>query len=570
MTSLTTTLAKKAFWLLILLLSVAFPAAAGQMGTVGGYPPDVALRLGAAMYRNGVLPSGKPLTATVQGDIELTGTMSTCTNCHLRSGLGAYEGGVLSPPTNGARLYAPIKDLHDIPGSAMKRSMFKRGRPAYSKETLARVLLTGVDAGGRRLSETMPRYVLSEGEMEIMIFYLEHLSSELSPGVTQDEIRLATVVTDKTTPKERDALLLPLNAFISDEWNARLPALKSQQGGSLSPAAPRPPAPGYRKLALDVWELKGAPESWSSQLEALYRKKPVFAFLGGVAPGSWAPLHDFCEKNEIPCILPVTDLPVISDKQWYTLYFSKGYYQEGETAAKYLSRVFALPPGKTVVQVYRGSDEAKALARGFADGWKKLGAAALVDLPVAGGEKIAPRFWEELVSSHPDAVLLLWLNPSDLAGIGTLAAGAKKPSTIFVSSSMLAGKFTALPDSVRDLTLITYPTRLPDDGEYARTVAASWLKYRKIPASVDPDVAFKSYLVTRMLSRVLVDMGGNLYRDFFLDLFDDGKDETNTSVLYPKLSFGPGQRYASKGCYVVTLTKGDNARVVRRSDWIVY
>jgi len=165
--------------------------------------------------------------------------------------------------------------------------------------------------------------------------------------------------------------------------------------------------------------------------------------------------------------------------------------------------------------------------------------------------------------------LLLWLAPAELAGIEALAASGGRPSTVFVSATMLAGDFRAIPDAVRDLTLITYPTRVPGEGEYAKSVATAWMNYKKIPVG-NMAIASKSYLVTRLLSRILIDMGGSLYRDFFLDIFDDGKDETNTSVLYPKLSFGPGQRYASKGCYVITLTKGDNVKVVRQSDWVLY
>lgn len=563
MRALTTFRGRTGWYFLVLLFALALPALGAEPVLVGGYAPEEALRLGAAMYRDGVLPSGRPLVATVQGDIELTGTMSTCMNCHLRSGLGALEGGVLSPPTNGAILYAPLKDLHDIPGSVMKRSMFKRGRPAYDRESLARVLLTGVGPAGEQLSETMPLYSLTGQEMEIMIFYLEKLSAQLAPGVTEDEVRFATIVTDQTSAADRDSLLLPLNAFIEQEWNARLSALKSPQRAS---GASRT---GYRKLALEVWELKGAPQSWGAQLEALYRKRPVFALLGGTAPGRWDAIHDFCEKNEIPCILPDTRLPVVSEKQWYTLYFSKGLYQEGETAAKYLSRVFTLPEGKKVVQVFRDSDQGKAVGRGFTESWHKLGDARLIDLPLAAGEKIDARFWQKLVASHPDAVLLLWLEAKDLTGIEALAAGGKRPSTVFLSATLLAGEYQAVPDAIRDLTLLSYPTRLPGDGDYAKTLARNWMSYKNIQAG-NGDIAAKSYLVTRLLSRILVDMGGNFYRDYFLDIFDDGKDETNSSLLYPKLSFGPGQRYASKGCYVVTLTRGENAKVVPQSDWVVY
>lgn len=544
--------------ILVIALVIALPAGAAETGKVAGHSAEEALRLGEAMYRDGILPSGKPMKAIVQGDIEMDGTMSTCANCHLRSGLGALEGGVLSPPTNGAKLYAPLKDNRDIPGSSMKRSMFKNARPAYTRETLARVMLTGEAPGGLILSETMPRYELNEDEMNILIFYLENLSAQHSPGVTDEEIRFATILTDSTPARDRDALLLPLNVFIRDEWNARLPDSKNRPGGRK-----------IRKLALDVWELKGSPESWGSQLEHYYRKQPVFAVLGGTAPGKWDPVHAFCESNQIPCILPFTDLPVVADKDWYTLYFSKGYYQEGETAAKYLSRVFALPPGKKVVQVFRGNDQGQALSRGFADTWSKLGDIQLTDTPLSDNEKTGPAFWKKLSAANPDAVLLIWLGPADLDGIEVLATGNDKPSTIFASNSMLLGNYSALPDSIREQVLLTYPTRLPSDSDYARSIATGWMKINKIPDSNLPYI-WKSYFMTRVLSRVLADMGNDPYRDYFLDIFDDGKDETNISVLYPKMSFGPGQRYAAKGCYVVTITKGAAPKILPQSEWVVY
>ena len=561
-------LVKQSLCALLLLLTLACPVAAGEPGTVGGYPPEEALRLGAAMYRQGMLPSGQPLRATVQGDIELDGTMSTCMNCHLRSGLGSLEGGVLSPPTNGAKLYVPLQGPADIPGSVMKRSMFKGGRPAYTRETLARLLRSGIGPDGVPALQTMPVYQLTDAEMEIMIYYLEQLSRDISPGVSAEEIRFATVVSDRTPPQEREAFLAALNAFVREEWNGRIAGQKALQ--SVRRARTEQLARNYRPLTLEVWELKGAPESWEGQLEALYRAQPVFAVLGGTTPGKWDPVHRFCEKNQIPCILPATQLPLVSASDWYTLYFSKGYHQEGDTAAKYLSRVFTLPPGQKLVQLYRAdSEEGKALSRGFAGTWSGLGEAALIDRPVAAAEKIDARFWQRLASSHPDAVFLLWLGPADLAGVETLAALPGRPSTIFLSAGMLSGDFKAVPEAIRELTLITHPTRLPGDGDYARSIFANWLKLKRISVA-DQEAAWRGYMITRLLSRVLNDMGEELYRDYFLDLFDDGKDETNTSVLYPKLSFGPGQRYASKGCYVVSLTKGNNVKVVRQSDWVVY
>jgi hypothetical protein len=134
---------------------------------------------------------------------------------------------------------------------------------------------------------------------------------------------------------------------------------------------------------------------------------------------------------------------------------------------------------------------------------------------------------------------------------------------------MLAGALTALPDRLRDFTFITWPTRLPGDEEYSRAIVASWLRSRKIQVT-NMAISSKVYFLTRLLSNVLLDMGGDYYRDFFLELLENSLDQTTSSVTYPLLTFGPGQRYASKGCYVVTITKGDAPKVVRQSDWIIY
>ena len=116
------------------LLMAASASAADEPG-VAGYPAQEALRLGEAIYDKGVLPSGKPVTAVVRGDIKLKGTMVTCSNCHRRGGLGSLEGGVLTPPTNGAKLYLPLQTA-DLPGPIMNRDLFKHPRPAYTDESL--------------------------------------------------------------------------------------------------------------------------------------------------------------------------------------------------------------------------------------------------------------------------------------------------------------------------------------------------------------------------------------------------------------------------------------------------
>jgi hypothetical protein len=134
---------------------------------------------------------------------------------------------------------------------------------------------------------------------------------------------------------------------------------------------------------------------------------------------------------------------------------------------------------------------------------------------------------------------------------------------------MLAGSLTSVPDAIRDSAFIAYPHRLPDEGRQGASIVEQWLKARKI-STANTAVTSKVYAMTRMLAKTLANMRGELYRDYFMDLFDVLEDQTVATASYPRLSFGPGQRYASKGCYIISLTKGPQPRIIRQSNWVIY
>ncbi|GFO68819.1 cytochrome c [Geomonas limicola] len=563
-------LAVRAFPLMVLWLFLV-ASLAGAEETVAGRPAAEALRLGEAMYQRGILPSGKPMRALVQGDLELSGTMTTCANCHMRSGLGSAEGGIFTPPTSGKKLYAPLTGQQDIPGPTMSRSMFQNPpRPAYDDASLLRALVYGVDPTGRSFSATMPRYLLEPDEAQILLYYIKQLSSTTSPGITDTRMHLATIVSDGVDAKAWEAQLAPLQAFFDKEWNARLAILGSQWNARwFGPGGKPGGGLTYREVAFEVWRLTGKPETWEAQLAEYYRRQPVFAVVGGSVSGSWSPVHRFCEKGKIPCLFPATELPQVAEQDLYTLYFSKGYFQEGEAAAKYLSRVVELPPGREVVQVFRDNEAGRALSRGFAETWSKFGKNLLRDVKLEATRSTGKAFWEELAARHPGAVLLVWLPAEDLAGVELLAQGPQRPSTLFFSSTLIEDRLTAVPEPLRDFSFLTWPKRLPGDGDYTRQLVRGWLGNKKLPVT-DLAASAQSYFITRMLSVALIDMGTDYYRDFFLDLLDCSPDQVNSSLRYPVLSFGPGQRYASKGCYIVAVGKGAQPKLVKKSDWVIY
>src|SRR5450631_735759 len=90
-----------------------------------------------------------------------------------------------------------------------------------------------------------------------------------------------------------------------------------------------------RAWELHVWQLSGPPDTWEAQLDQYLAREPVFAVISGLGGANWAPVHHFCERAALPCILPNVDLPVdAADTDFYTIYFSRGVLLEAALLAR--------------------------------------------------------------------------------------------------------------------------------------------------------------------------------------------------------------------------------------------
>lgn len=529
-------------------------------------------RLGEQMYREGILPSGKPMQAVIKGDINVLGTAFSCVSCHLRSGLGSKEGGVLTTPTNGRTLY----QQRDFPGVGNNRTVVgmsdkKKGlpslqppgaRPAYTDATLAAVLRGGMDPSGRLLDPVMPRYNLNDDDMAILISYLKNLSVSYSPGVDNHSINFATVIAEGMPSVQVEAMMEPLESFVKS-------ANKQQKDHEelLVKLRETPRDPTYRPVRLSRWLLKGAPESWRSQLEEYYRREPVFALVAGLSPSTWQPVHDFSEANKIPCILPNTNFPVVSDSDWYTLYFSKGYYLEGSTAARYLRPQDRPALTGNIIQIFRGTPQGRALAEGFEQELKELGLAPAIAIQLNQGEQLTEKRLQDLFDRHHPGVIALWGDAEDLKSAAAVPQISNGSITIMASGTYLGTGIWTVPPQVRGTTYITWPYRLPQDEE-------RFARFFTPPPGTDQKVSdelriiqSRTYAALLVLTQALRDMKGNFYRDHLFDVISMNPDIE--FPLYERLSFGPDQRYASKGCYIVQLSRGDKPELIKKSEWVV-
>jgi len=525
---------------LLALLSV--PAGAPPAQDAGGVQTAATdqrrVEAGRRIYREGVLPSGELISGRVQGDISVTGDQVVCGACHRRSGIGSTEGQEVVPPVTGDLLYQPLR----LPTS--KPPLAPIQRPAYTDETLMLAIRAGVGAGGEVLSPLMPRYALSHEDMESLIAYLKTLDTDPDPGVTDREIHFATIVAESVDPGLRKAFLDVFDAFI---------AQKNAETRHESARAEHPPwhkqwlfAP-YRKWVLHVWELKGSPDSWAAQLEAQYARQPVFAVLSGLAPGSWRPVHDFCAQNQVPCLFPVTDLPVQDEQSFYTVYLSPGMTLQADAVESHLSE--AGPLEAPVVQVYRDGDPRGEVAAAELRRRLELDAASVTDLRVAADAIPDEDFWRTALGEGEAGTLVLWLAHSDLVGLWKLD-GVVGPKRLYLSTTLHGTDPAQIPRGLRDRVYLVHPYEVPDKLPRLLLRSTGWLKAKHILAPDEQVAQANAYFALKTGGSAVVGIRGFFLRDHLLERLEHLIDRAPYTGVYPRINLAPGQRFVSRGAYI--------------------
>ncbi len=82
-----------------------------------------------------------------------------------------------------------------------------RRRPPYTEATLARAITQGIDPAGHPLDPAMPRFSLSQAELNALIAFLKRIEERREPGVGSDTLRLGTVLPQGKTGDRVEAVL---------------------------------------------------------------------------------------------------------------------------------------------------------------------------------------------------------------------------------------------------------------------------------------------------------------------------------------------------------------------------
>jgi len=540
-------------------LAILEPAAAARI------EPIDAAEVGRSIYRDGVTSLGAPIRASRDGRTTVQGAAVACVNCHRRSGLGAVEGRTKTPPIAGAYLFRSSTSratASDLPYVEAVRA----DRAAYTEATLARAIRDGIDADGRKLSYLMPRFELGDDDMSRLIGYLRQLDPKHAPGVQPVDLHLATVIAPDADPVQRKGMMSVLEQFFAERnvrQRAPSPQLVTSARNNYSQMMFRP----ARHWHLHVWELSGPTPTWRTQLERNLAAQPVFAVVSGLGGASWSPVQEFCEHAALPCLFPnVAAIPEESARSHYSLYFTRGVNLEADLLVKRLvDQPGDTRAAKVVLQVYRAESAGQAGAEDLA---RKLSAKGVTVrrrvLPAGTTTGGAGLSFDGGEVASADA-LVLWLPPADLAALQALPP---ESTSIYVSG--LLGGLERAPVSAawRSRVRLTYPVDLPERRQVRVDFALGWFRAERIEL-VAPQIQVDTYLACSLLSETLNHMSDAMVRDYLMERLEDTIEHRIMTGYYPRLALGPGQRYASKGGYMVRLREAPGAGVVAEGEWMV-
>jgi hypothetical protein len=513
-------------------LAVLWTAAGPQSVRAADAQADLVDK-GRSIYEMGLTTDGAPVRAVSAGGSVLTGSQAACALCHRRSGMGSNEGRVAVSPVAGSVLYGkphrlwpqrPGRDNRDV------KPLRQEARDPYDDDRLARALRRGVDSSGVQLDPLMPRYELSVTDMEALIAYLRQLSAGPPPGLREQTLHLATVVTPDADPTRARVVADTLTAW------ARSGAL------------------GGIPMDLQVWRLQGEPGGWTQQLQGFNASQPVYAVISGAGRSRWDPVRDFCEKEAVPCLFPIVDFAADESRDFYTVFLSRGVPLEARILARQFSEQ-ELGPSR-VVQLF--DDDAGAKSARMLEGQlgEKVSRVSRAWTPSLPGSIL-----DDLV---PSDVVVGWLNPRHLNELARLRPQGLGVRLAVYSAQLAPPEKTELPRAWRQearwISAHSDPQRIRGNGVLG---LVPWMERLKLPL-VPEDEALLSevYAATYFFGDALARMHGQWSREYLLETLESAHYARPAGAAYYSLSLAPGQREAAKAGHLLGFAGTDLQQVV--------
>lgn len=183
------------------------------------------------------------------------------------------------------------------------------------------------------------------------------------------------------------------------------------------------------------------------------------------------------------------------------------------------------------------------------------------------GETLNRGLLESLLQLETFTTVMLWTGAGAFPALDGLADRPGRPELVFMSSRQLGPKLYSLPERARAYTYLTYPYRDPAYEPKVSKLADSLLTGIE-KGNPETRISTRTYSMIQVFRQALLDMDRNIHRENLLDRISLQGDQSLPDFF--RLSFGPGQRYASKGCFIMQLASGPSPNLIQKSDWVIH
>ncbi|MGZ3425688.1 MAG: cytochrome C, partial [Polyangia bacterium] len=159
--------------------------------------------------------------------------------------------------------------------------------------------------------------------------------------------------------------------------------------------------------------------------------------------------------------------------------------------------------------------------------------------------------------------LVLWLRPEEWSAL----PAAPPPAAVVYASGLMGGMENApVPAAWRGVTRVTYPLNLPDLRKVQMDFPRGWFNVRHIPV-VAERVQTDTYLACVIVAETVGHMLDSFVRDYLVERVEVMLSHRLVNAHYPRLGLAPGQRFASKGGYIVHFAQPAGTRLAADGDW---
>ncbi len=503
---------------------------------------------GKRIYEEGILANGDPLVGYHDGSKALEGALVSCARCHRKSGYGSIEGNVYVPPITADILF----NNRLVESRDMLRSLFQEEytpndwakirnlseRPAYNDESLQTLLATGINALHQKIEGTMPRYQLDETNFRHLSSYLKIIGEDQAVGISKDTIHFATAIAGYVSDEERLIFKNTVETYVNWKNKNVIAQLK---------AAKRVPhhkgafVKTYKMWKIHFWELNGTEDSYMPQLERKLKSQPIFAMISGLSDIAWDQIHLFAEQNEIPSIFPNTSIPNEIEEP-YNLYLSRGVYEEASVMAEHLVR-----KNQPVVFV-RGKDLSNRI---FVDRIYELCSLKLEEeylhvLDVQDLESSESELQELLPPTEDSINLVLATNLEEIEKVG-LSNNLKRKVTLYTSSNLCDAPIRHFENFMH---FCSFPFTDPETRIPRNFRVHAWMRSRGLSVE-DEQLQLNTYFALSITDFAVDHMAGYYSRQYLIERIEHETENNLNPGIYPSLSLGPGQRFASKNCSII-------------------